>query len=232
MTMTDTPRTTNLLESDFYFFQDQLSDRENERILELREYFETEVRPIANEYWARAEMPFQLVPGLAALGVFGPDWEESGHFPNSAVFRGWSGMEMARVDASLTTFCGVQGGLAMGAFGVGGSDEQRAYWLPKLASAEIMGAFALTEPLSGSTPPAVSRRPRSASATPGRSTARSAGSETRPSRTSSSCGHAMSLTTRSRASSCAPTPPASPRPRSRTSRAFASCRTPISPSRT
>jgi glutaryl-CoA dehydrogenase len=150
MTMTDAPRTTNLLESDFYFFQDQLSDRENDKILEIRSFFETEVRPIANGYWARAEMPFQLVPGLAALGVFGPDWEESGHFPNSAIFRGWSGMEMARVDSSLTTFCGVQGGLAMGAFGVGGSDEQRAYWLPKLASAEIMGAFGLTEPLSGS----------------------------------------------------------------------------------
>jgi glutaryl-CoA dehydrogenase len=150
MTITDPPRTTSLLESDFYFFQDQLTDRENEKVLEIRSFFETEVAPIANEYWARAEMPFQLVPGIAALGVFGPEWEESGHFANSAVFRGWCGMEMARVDSSLTTFSGVQGGLAMGALGVGGSDEQRAHWLPKLASGEVMGAFGLTEPLSGS----------------------------------------------------------------------------------
>ena len=57
---------------------------------------------------------------------------------------------MARVDSSLTTFCGVQGGLTMGAVGVGGSVEQRKYWLPKLASAEVIGAFGLTEPLSGS----------------------------------------------------------------------------------
>src|SRR5476649_133870 len=149
MTMTDTPRISNLLESDFYFFQDQLSDRENEKILEIRSYFETNVRPIANDYWARAEMPFQLVPGIAKLGVFGPEWQEE-YSDFSAVFRGWTGLEMARVDASLTTFCGVQGGLAMGAFGVGGSDEQRKYWLPKLASGEVMGAFALTEPLSGS----------------------------------------------------------------------------------
>jgi glutaryl-CoA dehydrogenase len=141
---------TNLLESDFYFFQDQLTDRENESIYQIREFFETEVRPIANDYWARAEMPFQLVPGIAALGVFGPEWEESRQFENSAVYRGWSGMEMARVDSSLTTFSGVQGGLAMGAFGVGGSEEQRAYWLPKLATGEVMGAFGLTEPLSGS----------------------------------------------------------------------------------
>ncbi len=150
MTITDAPRTKNLLESDFYFFQDQLTDRENEKVLEIRSFFGTEVAPIASEYWARAEMPFQLVPGIAALGVFGPEWEESGHFENSAVFRGWCGMEMARVDSSLTTFSGVQGGLAMGALGVGGSDEQRAYWLPKLAKGEVMGSFGLTEPLSGS----------------------------------------------------------------------------------
>jgi glutaryl-CoA dehydrogenase len=144
------PPTTNLLESDFYFFQDQLTDRENESIYAIRSFFETEVRPIANDYWARAEMPFQLVPGIAKLGIFGPEWEESRQFENSAVYRGWTGMEMARVDSSLTTFSGVQGGLAMGALGVGGSEEQRAYWLPKMATGEVMGAFALTEPLSGS----------------------------------------------------------------------------------
>jgi glutaryl-CoA dehydrogenase len=141
---------TNLLESDFYFFQDQLSDRENESIGQIRSFFETEVRPIANDYWARAEMPHQLIPGIAKLGLFGAEWEESRQFESSAVYRGWAGMEMARVDASLTTFTGVQSGLAMGAFGVGGSDQQRAHWLPKLATGEIMGAFGLTEPLSGS----------------------------------------------------------------------------------
>jgi glutaryl-CoA dehydrogenase len=144
------PPTRNLLESDFYFFQDQLSDRENESIYAIRSFFETEVRPIANDYWARAEMPFQLVPGIAKLGIFGPEWEESRQFENSAVYRGWTGMEMARVDSSLTTFSGVQGGLTMGALGVGGSDEQRAHWLPRMATGEVMGAFALTEPLSGS----------------------------------------------------------------------------------
>jgi glutaryl-CoA dehydrogenase len=141
---------TNLLESDFYFFQDQLTDRENESVYEIRDFFEREVRPIANDYWARAEMPHQLVPGIARLGVFGPEWEESRQFENSAVYRGWTALEMARVDSSLTTFSGVQGGLAMGAIGVGGSEEQRRHWLPRLATGEVMGAFGLTEPLSGS----------------------------------------------------------------------------------
>lgn len=138
------------LTSDFYFFQDELSDRENESIAGIRSFFETNVAPIANDYWARAEFPHHLVPGIAALGLFGPEWEESRKFENSAVYRGWAGLEMARIDSSLNTFTGVQSGLAMGAIGVGGSAEQRRYWLPRMASGEVIGAFALTEPLSGS----------------------------------------------------------------------------------
>jgi glutaryl-CoA dehydrogenase len=59
-------------------------------------------------------------------------------------------MEVARVDPSLATFFGVQAGLSMGAIGVGGSDEQKRSWLPRMAAGEIIGSFALTEPLSGS----------------------------------------------------------------------------------
>jgi glutaryl-CoA dehydrogenase len=40
--------------------------------------------------------------------------------------------------------------LAMGAIGLGGSAEQRAEWLPRMATGELVGAFGLTEPLSGS----------------------------------------------------------------------------------
>ena len=66
------------------------------------------------------------------------------------MFRGFVALELARVDACVATFVGVQNGLAMGAISVCGSTEQRAEWLPKLASGEVLGAFGLTEPLSGS----------------------------------------------------------------------------------
>jgi glutaryl-CoA dehydrogenase len=59
-------------------------------------------------------------------------------------------LELARIDASVSTYVGVQNGLALGAIGVCGSQEQRAEWLPKLASGEVLGAFGLTEPTSGS----------------------------------------------------------------------------------
>ncbi|HEV7948135.1 MAG TPA: acyl-CoA dehydrogenase family protein, partial [Glaciihabitans sp.] len=44
----------------------------------------------------------------------------------------------------------MQNGLVMGSIGVGGSPAQRAEWLPKFATGELLGCFGLTEPLSGS----------------------------------------------------------------------------------
>jgi glutaryl-CoA dehydrogenase len=141
---------TDLLVSDFYSFQDLLSDREVQSVTALRTFLEAEVRPVADDYWARAEFPRQFVRPLGELGMYGPLWEESRRFENSAVYRGWIALELARVDAGVATFVGVTSGLAMGAIGVGGSSEQRAQWLPRLATGEIVGAFGLTEPLSGS----------------------------------------------------------------------------------
>ncbi|PRY68917.1 glutaryl-CoA dehydrogenase [Glaciihabitans tibetensis] len=138
------------LPSDFYGFENSLSTQEKDLILRLREYLETEVRPLVNDHWARAAFPMQVVKGLADLGLYGMPWKETQPFANSAVFRGWIALEIARVDASIATLVGMQNGLVMGSIGVGGSPEQRAEWLPKLASGELLGCFGLTEPLSGS----------------------------------------------------------------------------------
>ena len=141
----------DLLSSDFYGYENSLTDREKDLIVKLRAFLEAEVRPIVNEHWAKAEFfPRSILKGLADLGLFGMPWEETREFENSAVFRGWVALELARVDASAATLVGMQNGLVMGSIGVAGSKEQRAEWLPKFASAELLGAFGLTEPLSGS----------------------------------------------------------------------------------
>jgi glutaryl-CoA dehydrogenase len=138
------------LSSDFYGFENSLSAQEKDLIVQLREYLEEEVRPLVNDHWARAAFPMQVVKGLADLGLFGMPWKETQPFANSAVFRGWIALEIARVDASIATLVGMQNGLVMGSIGVGGSADQRAQWLPKFASGELLGCFGLTEPLSGS----------------------------------------------------------------------------------
>jgi len=138
------------LAADFFGFQGRLTAAEEEAALRVRAFMEAEVRPIANDYWSRAEFPRHIIPSLARLGLFGAFVPEVQHFENSAVYRGWVALELARVDAGVATFIGVQSGLAMGAVHVGGSPEQQADWLPRLASGEVVGAFGLTEPLSGS----------------------------------------------------------------------------------
>jgi glutaryl-CoA dehydrogenase len=66
------------------------------------------------------------------------------------LLEGFLAMEMARVDTSISTFFGVQSGLAMGSIYLLGSEDQKNYWLPKMQQFEKIGAFGLTEPEVGS----------------------------------------------------------------------------------
>ncbi|MFO7690431.1 MAG: acyl-CoA dehydrogenase family protein [Cryobacterium sp.] len=138
------------LPGDFFGYENQLSDAEKAVLVKLRAYLEAEVRPIVNDYWDRGEFPAHVVKPLAELGMYSFGWEETRPFENSAVFRGFVALEIARVDASVATFVGVQNGLVAGTISACGSAEQRAEWLPKIAAGEVLGAFGLTEPLSGS----------------------------------------------------------------------------------
>ncbi|QAY74565.1 acyl-CoA dehydrogenase [Agromyces protaetiae] len=139
------------LVSDFYSYEAELlSDQEREAIAKLRAWLEADVKPIIGGYWERAEFPTQVMKPLADLDVIRFAWDETKPFENSSVFRGFVALELSRVDASVSTFVGVQNGLAAGSISVAGSQEQKDEWLPKLASCEVIGAFGLTEPLSGS----------------------------------------------------------------------------------
>ncbi|QAY72181.1 acyl-CoA dehydrogenase [Agromyces protaetiae] len=138
------------LDADFYGFQSKLSAQELDSLRRIREFLELEVRPGADLHWEEARSPRHLVPAFAELGLYGPNIPEVRHFENSAVYRGWLALEIARVDPSTATFMGVHSGLAMNALFVGGSDEQRAEWLPAMSRGELLGAFGLTEPNHGS----------------------------------------------------------------------------------
>lgn len=134
---------------DFFALESALSTQEQELIGRLRAYLES-VRPSLDALWETADFPTGIVSALSEVGIIGLTWPETAPFANSAEFRGWVSLELARVDASVATYVGVQAGLAMGAIGMCGSPEQRAHWLPLLGRGEKIGAFGLTEPLSGS----------------------------------------------------------------------------------
>ncbi|MDO2934228.1 acyl-CoA dehydrogenase family protein [Paeniglutamicibacter sulfureus] len=125
---------------------------EDERIIrkKVRNFVETDLLPVINDYWDRAEFPFSLVPGIAALGIIGTTIEGYGCPGMSRLAAGMVAMEMARGDGSINTFIGVQSGLAMGTINSLGSDEQKQRWLPGMSRLEKIGAFGLTEPGHGS----------------------------------------------------------------------------------
>ncbi len=140
----------SLAGSDIYLTDDLLADEERAVRDRVRRFGDEEVRPVINGYWERAEFPFELIPKLAALGVCGGTIEGYGCPGLSPLAAGLVSMELARADGSVSTFHGVHSGLAMGAIGQLGSEEQKARWLPGMASLEAVGAFALTEPEHGS----------------------------------------------------------------------------------
>jgi glutaryl-CoA dehydrogenase len=138
------------LASDFYGFEAKLTETEREALAGIRAWLETDVKPLVNDHVDRAEFPREILPAFHRQPAFGMQWDETKSFENSAVYRGWVALELARVDASIATYVGVQNGLALGAVAVCGSAQQRAEWLPKLTDGSVIGAFGLTEPLSGS----------------------------------------------------------------------------------
>jgi glutaryl-CoA dehydrogenase len=141
---------TGLLPGDFYAYEELLSGKEREQVERLREFLRRQVAPIVDDYWARAEFPFQLVEGFAKLGLV--DWADPGSSEPrpSNLLVGITALELAHADASVATFFGVHTGLAMGSILTCGSEEQKRRWLPVMSRFEKIGAFALTEPHGGS----------------------------------------------------------------------------------
>lgn len=138
------------IEGDFYHLGHALTDEERALQLKVRAFMEAEIKPIANEYWLKAEFPFQIIPKLAELNICGLTYEGYGCPNKSNLMEGILAMEMARIDTSISTFFGVQSGLCMGSIYLCGSEEQKQEWLPRLQQFKAIGAFGLTEPEVGS----------------------------------------------------------------------------------
>jgi glutaryl-CoA dehydrogenase len=139
-----------VLPADFYAYGELLSDNERETVERLREFLRTDVEPIVDDYWSRAEFPFELTDEFGKLGLMtwaDPDSSEPGP---SSLLTGFVGLELAHADPSIATFFGVHTGLAMGSILACADDEQKRRWLPEMSRFEKIGAFGLTEPHGGS----------------------------------------------------------------------------------
>jgi glutaryl-CoA dehydrogenase len=119
----------------------------------LRRFVDDSVLPVIGDAYVDGGFPKALIPGMAELGVFGANLpEEYGCAGLNNVAYGLICQELERGDSGVRSFASVQGSLVMYPIFAFGSEEQKKHFLPKLAKAELIGCFGLTEPDFGSDP--------------------------------------------------------------------------------
>lgn len=138
------------IDGDFYDVFNTLTPEQREIQFRVRTFMETEVKPLVNKYWLHDEFPFEIIEKFKKLNICGVTYQGYGCQGLPFLMEGVLAMEMARVDASIATFFGVQSGLSMGSIYLCGSEEQKQKWLPQMQKFEKIGAFGLTEPEVGS----------------------------------------------------------------------------------
>ncbi|MFC6354765.1 acyl-CoA dehydrogenase family protein [Luethyella okanaganae] len=137
------------LDTDFYrvFADVPAEDREAWR---RARGFVDEIWPTINEAWEDAEYPFSRVRRMGELGLLNDGVEGPGLRTLSPLAAGLVTMEVSRGDGSLGTIIAIQGGLALRTIALHASQEQKERWLVPVERAEVITAFALTEPGHGS----------------------------------------------------------------------------------
>jgi alkylation response protein AidB-like acyl-CoA dehydrogenase len=117
----------------------------------VRAFAEGEIAPHVSEWDEKSEFPHEVVKKLGEMGLLGVIFPED---------LGGAGMgyveyvlaieELSRVDGSVGIIVAAHNSLCTNHIMLGGNDEQRKRWIPKLASGQWLGAWGLTEPGSGS----------------------------------------------------------------------------------
>ena len=129
-----------------------LTDEERLIWQAARDFGERRIAPVIEKHYEHATFPRELISEFAAMGFLGAPLHGYGCAGMNPVAYGLTMIELERQDSGIRSFCSVQSALAMWPIYAYGSEDQRQRWLPGMAKGEIIGAFGLTEPNSGSDP--------------------------------------------------------------------------------
>jgi alkylation response protein AidB-like acyl-CoA dehydrogenase len=117
----------------------------------VREFAEGEIGPQAEALDREGRFPLDLVAKAAELGLMGipipAEWEGGGA---DTLAYAIAIEELARIDQSFAITVAAHTSLGTQPINLFGTDEQKAKWLPQLASGRRLAAFGLTEPGAGS----------------------------------------------------------------------------------
>ncbi|MGC7099877.1 acyl-CoA dehydrogenase family protein [Amycolatopsis lurida] len=138
---------------DFLDLDAELSGEERDIRDAVRGFAAEQLAPNVADWYETGALPAaELAKGFGQLGLLGMHLEGYGCAGTSAMAYGVACRELEAVDSGLRSFVSVQGSLAMYAIHRWGSAEQKAEWLPRMATGEALGCFGLTEPDAGSDP--------------------------------------------------------------------------------
>ena len=128
---------------------------EEERMVRdsARAFSQDKLMPRVRLAWREEKVDKELLPMMGELGLLGPTIpEEYGGAGLGYVAYGLIAREMERVDSGYRSTLSVQSSLVMHPIYAYGTEAQKKKYLPKLAKAELIGCFGLTEPDYGSDP--------------------------------------------------------------------------------
>ena len=139
--------------TDYMGFQELLTPEEKLVRETARNFVNGEVLPVIDRFAQEETFPSHLIKPMGDLGFYGANLPEKyGCSGISNVAYGLLMYELERGDSGLRSFASVQGALVMYPIYSYGNEEQKDYWLPKMAAGDAIGCFGLTEPDFGSNP--------------------------------------------------------------------------------
>ncbi|MBR9975191.1 MAG: acyl-CoA dehydrogenase family protein [Bacteroidetes bacterium] len=139
--------------ADFYNIDSLFQEEELMVRDAVRSFVAGEILPVIDAAAREGVFPMHLPPKMAELGMFGPTLPERyGCADANNVIYGLMMQELERGDSGIRSFASVQSSLVMYPIFRYGTEQQRERWLPRLARAEAIGCFGLTEPDHGSDP--------------------------------------------------------------------------------
>jgi alkylation response protein AidB-like acyl-CoA dehydrogenase len=127
-------------------------DQEHELVRStVRDFARERVAPVAEELDRESRFPYDLVAGMAELGLMGMTIpEEYGGAGADTLAYAIAVEELTRVDSSVAITMAAHHSLGTLPIYYFGNEEQKQQWLPELASGKKLAAFGLTEPEAGS----------------------------------------------------------------------------------
>ena len=140
---------------------DELLDDDERQIRDMaRDYAQEKLMPRILEANRHERFDRAIINEMGTLGLLGSTIHGYGCAGVNYVSYGLIAREIERVDSAYRSVLSVQSSLVMYPIFTYGSEEQRAKYLPRLASGELVGCFGLTEPDHGSDPGSMTTRAR------------------------------------------------------------------------